>query len=268
MMTGFYPYRGITPQGGAYYRMPAQALAQPTPLATNEALPYWVARDMGLPILPPPHVLAPTFMNMSWVPQATRPTYVPYPYPVPNIIMPPPPPSPAAAPMPKYSEAPPVSSEPAPKTAPKTPEVIPLNQISAALESTSSVQQKEGLAGLQKLLSGNPDFKNPKSGGIPEAMLLKALKTSDEILLGDFLGSLSSDLETATPRIRRALRSIQSNANFMGPTRQLASQVAQGRPAPSLLKPGQFTANAPIKQAGLPALASLERQPSVSEVLD
>ena len=187
----------------------------------NSALPYASARDMGVSLLTPPHVLAPTVMN----PPVEQPRVYNYPYPVP-MTMPMLPPAPAAIPIPKAIQQF-LPKKPAAPVEPP-PEIIPLGQIANGLDSSVASQQREAMQGLQKLLAGNPDFKKPKSGSMPESILLKALKSQDEMAVGELLSSMSSDLEATTPRLRRALKQVQNNQLFMPPTRQLAAQVVQG----------------------------------------
>lgn len=224
----------------------------------NNALPYLTARDLGVSLLTPPHVLAPTVMN----PPVEQPRVVSYPYPVP-MNMPVLPPAPAAIPIPKAIEQFLPKKPPVQKEAP--PEMIPLAQISNGLDSPVVAQQKDAVAGLVKLLGGNPDFKRPKSGSMPEGILLKALKSQDEMTLGELLGAMSSDLEATTPRLRRALRQVQSNQTFMEPTRQLASQVAQASSG-QVFRP-LSSKKEPIAMAGqrldLTSSASAENLPEI-----
>ena len=200
---------------------PSQALSV-NPINTLTA--YTHARNLGIAMLPPPHVLAPNIMNnqasypVMPPPAVSQPTYIPWPYPIPSgypsYNMMPPQPFPATQPLPSTTDnKPPTLPEKAPEQL-NVPEVLSLSQIAQGLQDKGSLVNQEIAAdNLSKLIRENPDFQKLKPGA-PESIVLKALHSPEPQVRLKTLVSLADDkVITVTPRVRALLKRAKSLGN-------------------------------------------------------
>lgn len=203
--------------------------------SVSAMMPYTASLASGMALLPSPWAIAPDVMNTTnrgnygaYQPPTNTiqnyyaypyPIHTPYPYYLPNMAPPIMPPLPPTQPLP--------AAAPTNTSAPVTealPTVVSIREIAQNLSSKDKFSIEQGMNDLGQLLKGNSDFKAPKTGGIPEGILKKALSVDNEKGLMRLLLNMQ-EMQSLTPGLKRSLASIQRNTTLMPEIRELASQL-------------------------------------------
>mgnify|MGYP000647358664 CR=1 FL=1 len=204
----------------------------------NSIAAYAQAGNLGINMLPPPQVLAPSVMNNIQPvqqPQVAQPTYIPWPYPMPSYYpmpsmyqppMPPQAPNPATGPLP-------ASDSKMPADTMNTPEVLSLSQIAKGLEDKTSLANQEiAVDNLTKLIRENPDFQKLKAGA-PEAIVMKALRSPEqEVRLKTLVALADEKVLSVTPRVKALLKRTKVSGSTMPVEQGLVDMIMNknGRP--------------------------------------
>lgn len=196
-------------------------------------LPYASSLASGVNLLPTPWAIVPdvmspstqqTRLNLPQQPAAYVQNNYAYPYPIQTpypYYMPP-----LQQPMLPTQPLPPAQSLPNTPSpvADAQPVIVSLRDVTQNLNSTNKMDIRQGVDDLGQLIKGNPDFKSPKAGSIPESILKKALKVQDEKILVRLLLNMQG-MQTVSPGVVQALRPIARSSSLMPETRDLANQL-------------------------------------------